>query len=64
VIVRFGGGGATRPLPGMEAQKNPTETQQSGHAPRSGFEINDGRSTAKDGVPERLRCGTIQKEMS
>jgi len=51
-----GGGGATR--------ANSAETQQSGHAPRSGPEVKNGRSRAKDGAPERLRCGTIQKEMS
>jgi len=33
-----GGGGATRPLP-RGAWSNSTETQQSGHAPRSGPEI-------------------------
>jgi len=44
--------------------KNSTETQQSGHTPRSGPEVNIGRSSAKDGVPERLRCETIQEEVS
>jgi len=43
-------GGATRPLP---------ETQQSGHAPRSGPEVKNG-SNAKNGASERPRRGTIQ----
>jgi len=38
--------------------------QQSGHAPKSEPEVKNGRSSAKDGMPERLRCGTIQKERS
>jgi len=52
------------PFQGMGKQKNSAETQQSGHAPTSGPEIKDGRSNAKDGAPERLRYGTIQKELS
>jgi len=40
------------------------EIQQSGHAPRSGPEIKDGRSRVKDGAPERLRFMTVQKEVS
>jgi len=28
-----------------------------------GPEIKNGRSSAKNGAPERLRCGTVQKEM-
>jgi len=40
-------------------------SQQLGHAPRSGPEIKkNGRSSAKDGVPERLRYVTIQKKVS
>jgi len=42
---------------GMGMRRNSAETQQgqqSGHASRFGPEI-------KDGVPERLRCGTIQE---
>jgi len=53
--------GTTRPLRGMGLWRNSAETQQSGHAPWSGPEIKDG-SSAKDGVPERLGSGTIQKE--
>jgi len=48
----------------MGAWRNSTETQQSGHAPRSGLEVKNGRSSAKDSVPERLRCGTVQEEVS
>jgi len=40
-----------------ELHGNPTV----GHAPRSGPEVENGRNSAKDGAPERLRCGTIQK---
>jgi len=47
----------------MEEQKNSTEAQQSGRAPRSGPEVKNG-SGVKDGAPERLRCRTIQKEVS
>jgi len=36
------------------------ETQQSGHAPRSGPEVKN-ESSAKDGAPERLGCGTVKK---
>jgi len=43
---------------------NFTEAQQSGHALRSGPEVNNRRSRAKDGAPERLRCGAIQNEVS
>jgi len=44
-----------------ELHGDPTE---SGHTPRSGPEVKIGRSSAKDGAPERLRCETIQKEES
>jgi len=48
------------PFRGMGAWKNSSaETQQSGHAPKSGPEIKNGRSSAKDGALERLRCGII-----
>jgi len=49
------------PFRGMGAWRNSTETQQSGHAPRSGPEVKNGRSSAKDGAPKRLGCGTIQE---
>jgi len=52
------------PFQGMGAWRNSTETQQSGHAPRPGPEVKNGRNSAKDGAPERLRCGTIQEEVS
>jgi len=41
-----GGGGATHPFRGMGAWKNSTETQQSGHVPRSGPEVKNGRNGA------------------
>jgi len=53
---------ATRLLQ-RRAWRNFTETQQSDHAPRPGPEVKKGRSGVKDGTPERLRCGTIQKEV-
>jgi len=56
--------GATRPLPKNGAWKNSMKTQQLGHAQRSGPEGKNGRSSVKDGVLERLRCRTIQKEVS
>jgi len=40
---------------------NSAETQQSDHALRSGPAVKNIRSGAKDGVPERLRCETIQE---
>jgi len=54
---KVSGGGATRPLPrdgGVEElHGDPTV----GLAPRS---VKNGRSSAKDSAPEKLRCGTIQ----
>jgi len=41
------------------AWRNSTETQQSSHALRSGPDVKNGRSSDKDGAPERLRRGTI-----
>jgi len=46
------------PFRGMGVWRNFTETKQSGHTPRSGPEVKNGRSSVKDGAPERLRCGT------
>jgi len=40
------------------------EDPTSDHAPRSGPDIKNGRNSAKAGVPKRLRCETIQKEVS
>jgi len=52
------------PFQGMGAWRNSTETQQSGHAPRFGPEIKNGRSGAEDVAPERLGCGTVKEEVS
>jgi len=49
---------------GIGAWRNFTEIQQSGHAPKSGPEVKNERNSAKDGAPERLRCGTIQEEVT
>jgi len=44
---------------------NYAETQQYGRMPQGlDHKIKDGGSSAKDSVPERLRYGTIQKEVS
>jgi len=52
------------PFRGMEAWRNSMlETEQSGHAPRSGPEVKN-RSGVKDGAPKRLGCRTIQEEAS
>jgi len=51
------------PFRGMETWRNSTEIQQSGHAPWSGPEVKN-VSSAKDNAPERLRCRTIQEEVS
>jgi len=32
--------------------------------PRSGPEVKNGKSSAKDGAPERLGCGTVKEEVS
>jgi len=52
------------PFRGMGAWRNFTETQQLSDAPRSGPEVKNGRSSAKDGAPERLGCGTVKEEVS
>jgi len=39
------------PFRGMGAWRNSTETQQSGHASRSGQKVKNGRNSAKDGAP-------------
>jgi len=43
------------PFRGMGSWRNSTETQQSGHVPKSGPEVKNGRSSAEDGAPERSR---------
>jgi len=52
------------PFRGMGAWRNSTETQQSDHAPRSGPEVKNERSSSDDGMPERLGCGTVKEEVS
>jgi len=52
------------PFLGMGAWRNFTKTQQSGHAPRSGPEVKNGRSGVKDGAPERLGYRTVKEEAS
>jgi len=63
-IYQYGGGGATRPLPRDGGVEELHEDQQSGHATRSGPEVKNGKSSAKDDTPERLRCGAIQERVS
>jgi len=38
------------PFRGMGTRRNSAETQQSGHTPRSGPEVKNGRSSARDGA--------------
>jgi len=52
------------PFRALEKRRNSTEIHKLSHAPRSGTEVKIGRSSAKDGAPERLRFGSIQKEVS
>jgi len=49
------------PFRGIGAWRNSTESQQSGHASRSGLEVKNGISGAEDGAPERLGCGTVKE---
>jgi len=58
------GGGAPNLFQGMGVWRISMENQHSGHTPWSGPEVNNERSSTKNGAPERLRCGIIQKEMS
>jgi len=49
---------------GMGVRRNSAETQQSGHAPRSGPEIEAGRSSAKDDAPDvQIRDNTEGGEL-
>jgi len=61
--VDFQPGGANRPHPGdggvEELHGDPTV----GPRPSSGPKVKN-RSSAKDSAPERLRCGTIHKQVS
>jgi len=64
LLTHGGGGGATRPLPRDGGVEELHGDPQSGHTPSSGLEVKNGRSSAKDGAPERLRCGSFQEEVS
>jgi len=48
----------------MGAWRKSTETQQLGHAPRSGPDIKNRRSGTEDGAPETLGCRTVKEEVS
>jgi len=52
------------PFQGMGAWKNSTETKQLCHAPRSGPEVKNGRSSVEDDMLERLGYGTVKEEVS
>jgi len=52
------------PFRRMGAWRNSTETQRSVHAPRSGPEVKNGRSSAEDGTQERLGCESVKEEVS
>jgi len=62
-LLCFGDGGTTRSLPRNRGAEEFRGDPTIGPRPMYGPEIKDGRSSAKVGVPERLRCGTIQKEV-
>jgi len=51
------------PFRGVWAWRNSTETQQSGHAPKSGPEAKHGRNGAEDCAPERPGSGTVKEEV-
>jgi len=59
-----GGGGATRPLPRVGVVEELHGDPTVGPRPKVWTKGQSGRSSAKDGAPERLRCGTIQEEVS
>jgi len=61
-MLACGGGGATRPLPRNGAVEELHRDPTVWSPPRSGPEVKNGRSSAKDGAPERVRCRTIQEE--
>jgi len=52
------------PFRGIGAWRNPTKTQQLGHAQTSGPEVKNGRSGAEDGATERNGCRTVKEEVS
>jgi len=58
------GGGATRPLPKNGGVEEHHGDSTVGPRPKVCTRGQNGRSSAKDGVPERLKCGTIQEEVS
>jgi len=57
-----GGGGAT--LPRDRGVEKLYGVPTVGLPPQGLDEVKNGRSGAKDGAPERLRCGTFQEEVS
>jgi len=59
-----GGGGATRPLLRDGGVEELHGDRKVGPRPKVWTRGQKGRSSAKDGSPERLGCGTIQEEVS
>jgi len=57
-----GGGGATRPLPRDRGVEELYRDPTVGTRPKVWTRGKNG-SSAKDGAPERLGCGTIQEEV-
>jgi len=49
------------PFRGMGAWRNSTENQQSGHAPRYGPEVKNGRSGAEDGALKGSDAGQSRR---
>jgi len=57
-------GGATRPLPRNGGVEDLHEDPTVGPRPKVWIRGQNGRSSANDGAPERLRFRTIQEEVS
>jgi len=62
IMLTIGGGGATRPFQGMGvgAWQNSTETQQFGPCPKVWTIVKNGRSSAKDAMPQRFKSSGIE----
>jgi len=65
-LDRSDGGGVTRPLPRDEGGRGEIPRRSNSRAiiQKSGPEVKNGKSSSKNGAPERLGCGSIYKEVS
>jgi len=59
-----GGGGATRPLLRDGGAKELHGDPTIGPRPNVWTRGQNGKSSTKDGAPERLKCGTVKEEVS